>query len=226
MHVNFIDFLYKKNNDTSLREVIEHTVYHETGHAYYSRELEKDGVFPYVFRTSNRSIIRIDGRELRTNKLSKHITYLVNGILDYPIDRFLNTNVGLCDSTAKIRVDNILPLPPGADRNEVLRKKMDVLFNLPTAIHDYEFGKIDREVRTRVKENSISYVGEELWNSTFRLLERLSTNPKALRDVYPKVFEILFNLKVNWRFEKKEVICDFLPTFWDDDEYELLYINS
>lgn len=228
LHQRFFELLCKQYKNVDLEKLVKHTVCHEIGHASDARNFARSGIFPYIVKISNRSIISVHSRRLDTNRFRDAITYLIDSAFDYPIDKKILQELGFPDQTAKIRIVKIRQylLNSSRDGEENFRRTMELFFELPTYIHDYQFGDLENADQDFIKQCCTKYLGENVWSSTLDLLERLPMgNVRKFHEIIPVLLNHLLNLTASWRSEKRESVCERLPLFWDQEAYELLYID-
>jgi len=228
VHPKFFQNMNKKYANIDLKKLVEHTVCHEIGHAFDARQFALRGIFPYVVKISDRSIATIASYPLKTNKFKEAIIYLINSILDYSIDKKIWEESRFCDQTAKIRMRKIRTYLHNSAGNEGegLRRAVELFFDLPTFVHDYQFGDIDPPDRNAIKRCCIAYLGEKAWNTNPNLLKELRIgDARKFYDIIPLLFRGLLDLTAFWKPEKRENICENLPSFWNQTTYELLLLN-
>lgn len=229
LHCKFCEMFIGKYRNADLKRLIEHTVCHEIGHAFDARCFAKSGIFPFVTKISDQSIVNMISFRVKMNHfLKKGIGDLINSIFDYSIDKKIMNELELSDQTATIRMERIrmyLNDPP-KDDEENRRRIAELLFNLPTYIHDCRFGDTIGSDKDLTKQCCMKYLDERKWDSTSDLLNVLSVgDPMRFKAVAPVLLKNLFGLRAFWKTEKREDICNSIPIFWDKEAYDLLYIG-
>jgi hypothetical protein len=228
VYKKFVDYLFNQAKKVDRKTLFYHLVCHETGHALDSRKCEEKNFFPYIIRVSNTSVMKIANcYELKTQPLQQYLSYFINSLFDYSVDKRIVERIGMFDQTAKIRVDKpSLYLKNSKEADERQRRIIELTFDLPTYLHDFYFGDIDNGKREILKECSIKYLSKQLWESVLGIFENQGVvEASNFYTIIPEVFKILFDLKADWRLEKRQRITEKLPAFWCKEGYNVLYIE-
>lgn len=223
----FCDYLVNTAKNVDKKRFIHHLVCHETGHAFDSRKCEENKFFPYIIKVSTTSLMKIRDFTLKTQPLQGVLSEFVDSIFDYSIDKRIAEVIGILDQTAKIRAtksSDYIKNPGNADENR--RRIIELTFALPTTVHDFYFSDIEEDQRETIKNCSIKYLGQQIWDNAIVLFQNQEiTKASNLYTVIPKLFDELLNVKAEWRLESKQAITtDTLPTFWKENQYLALYV--
>jgi hypothetical protein len=173
LFVGYIDQFCEEHDDR--KALITYAICHEAGHASETRSLERGLLFPYGLNVSRRlpALLKSEfGISLFQQDLDMAMNQVLNGVLDYCVDRKLDAN-GMKDVAAKAVIPQV--------KSELDKRKsgsygagldkFNALTNLPLRIISYHFGQLDGTERAILDEY---YQHDELpdkWRTGRKLLE-------------------------------------------------------
>jgi hypothetical protein len=105
--IRYIDRFCEEHDDRNA--LITYAICHEAGHASETRSLERGLLFPYGLNVSRRlpSLVKSEfGISLSQQDLNMAMNEVLNGVLDYCVDRKLDAN-GMKDVTVRTVISQV-----------------------------------------------------------------------------------------------------------------------
>jgi len=224
---SFINRLCEEHEDS--QALIIYTICHEMGHASETRSFERGLLFPYGLKISyNLSTLMKSrfGISLFPQDLTMSMHQVLNGVLDYCVDRKLNAN-GMKDVTQKNIISQVKSeLDKRRSGNYKLGlDKFNALTNLPLRIVSYCFGELDQTERA-ILEEYYRYDGLlDKWRVEREVLESCEFgNVDRLIETVEKTYYEMFGIVVSVESTGRELletqyVSGKLPDFWKASEY-------
>ena len=233
LFTSFIDRFCEEHDDR--KALISYAICHEAGHASETRSFESGLLFPYGLNVSRRLPALVKGRfgiNLGQQDLDMAMNQVLNGVLDYCVDRKLYAN-GMKDVTAK----NVIPQV----KSELVKRKsgsykvgldkFNALTNLPLRIVSHCFGQLDGTERAILEEY---YQHDELpdkWQAGRKILEscefgKVDRLIETVENMYYEMFEIDVSVESTRReLLEARYVGGKLPDFWKAEEYFVFSLN-
>ncbi len=230
---SFIKRLCDERSDS--RAVIVYAICHEIGHASETRLFAKGLLFPYGLKISNKLSIFVRSRfgvSLFQQDLKLAMAQVLNGVLDYCVDRRLHAN-GMKDVTQKNIVSQVKSeLEKRESGNyKVGLDNFNALSNLPLRVVSYCFGDLSSAER-EILEKYYRHGGlADKWRTGRQILESCEFgNPNRFVETIERTYYEMFGINVSVQSRRRELIeaqyvGGNLPSFWNAEEYFLFLLN-
>jgi len=227
LFVSYIDQFCEEHDDR--KALITYAICHEAGHASETRSLERGVLFPYGLNVSRRlpALVRSEfGISLYPEDLDMAMNQVLNGVLDYCVDRKLDAN-GMKDVAAKAVIPQVkLELQKRKSGSyKAGLDKFNALTNLPLRIVSYFFGQLDGTERAILEEYYRHDDLPDKWRTSRKLLESCEFgNANRLIETVEKTYYEMFGICASVKSTKRELlearyVGGKLPDFWKAGEY-------
>lgn len=232
---SFVDTFSSQYDDREA--LITHAVCHEMGHAEESRRFAKGRIFPYGLKIGTRSVQVCIKHEfditLGENQMNTAMRQVMNGVLDYTIDRELSRH-GIQDVAAKSRASQVkgeLEKRLAGQAGKAGQDRFNALINIALSTGAYRFGKLTAGEKQLFEDYHNFQDLRNKWVAAEAILEsRNFGDVEGLIDAVDRLFYEMFGICViTESHTKSKIEQEFmhrkLPDFWTQGEYALFVLT-